>query len=81
MNLKTKLLDKIKKAKDEIKFFQENDTCPTCDQQITDNVKRGHVEKGSSKVLEIETALLEVDTRAPQGVHQYAWGISHRFSS
>jgi DNA repair exonuclease SbcCD ATPase subunit len=65
-NLKDKLLDRIKKAKNEIKFFEENDTCPTCDQSITGSVKTNHIERESSKVLEIEAALVEVDLQTKQ---------------
>ena len=65
-NIRTKLLDKIKRAKDEIKFYEENDTCPTCDQSLSQDVKTEHIEKRSSNILEIEAAIAEADVQAEQ---------------
>ena len=65
-NIRTKLLDKIKRAKDEIKFYEENDTCPTCDQSLSQDVKTEHIEKRSSNILEIEAAIAEADIQAEQ---------------
>ena len=65
-DIRAKLFDRIKKAKNEIEFFEENDTCPTCDQSITEDVKRSHVERGSSKLLEIEAAVAEADLQTKQ---------------
>ena len=65
-NIRTKLLDKIKRAKDEIKFYEVNDTCPTCDQSLSQNVKTEHIEKRSSNILEIEAAITEADIQAEQ---------------
>ena len=65
-NIRTKLLDKIKRAKDEINFYKENDTCPTCDQSLSQDVKTEHIEKRSSNILEIEAAIAEADVQAEQ---------------
>ena len=65
-NIRTKLLDKIKRAKDEINFYEENDTCPTCDQSLSQDVKTEHIEKRSSNILEIEAAIAEADVQAEQ---------------
>ena len=65
-NIRTKLLDKIKRAKDEINFYEENDTCPTCDQSLSQDVKNEHIEKRSSNILEIEAAIAEADVQAEQ---------------
>ena len=65
-NIRTKLLDKIKRAKDEINFYEENDTCPTCNQSLSQDVKTEHIEKRSSNILEIEAAIAEADIQAEQ---------------
>ena len=64
--IKTKLLDKIKRARDEIKFYEENDTCPTCNQSLSQDVKNEHIEKRSGNILEIETAITEADIQTKQ---------------
>jgi len=59
VNLTTKLLDRVKKAKDEIDFYENHDTCPTCSQNLTNEIKSDNIEKQSSKVSEIEEAISE----------------------
>ena len=39
------------------KFFEENDTCPTCEQDIDQNTKTYHLEKCKTKAGTIKTAL------------------------
>jgi DNA repair exonuclease SbcCD ATPase subunit len=55
--LTTKLLDKVKKAKDEIDFYETNDNCPTCSQPLSSEIKTNNIEKQSGKVSEIEKAI------------------------
>jgi DNA repair exonuclease SbcCD ATPase subunit len=70
------LTDRIKKAKNEINFYEEHDNCPTCNQNISDDLKTMTVEKHTHKIeavtsgldqinvkiTEVETRLTEIET-------------------
>lgn len=43
-----------KKFEKEIKFFQENKTCPTCSQNIDDSVKKGKILSNNLEISDIE---------------------------
>jgi len=47
----------IKKLVKEVKFFESNDTCPTCTQPITEETKASHIMDGKAKAQELNTAL------------------------
>lgn len=53
----SKLNDRIKKAKDEIEFYENNDSCPTCNQDISDTLKTAQIEKQTGKIDEVERAV------------------------
>ena len=57
LKIETKFGDKIKKYRREIKFFQDNDHCPTCDQDINTTIKKTKIEEGEQKVHEVTDAL------------------------
>ena len=57
INVVSKLNDRIKKAKDEIEFYENNDSCPTCNQDINDTLKTAQIEKQTSKIDEVEKAV------------------------
>lgn len=57
VNVVSKLNDRIKKAKDEIEFYENNDSCPTCNQDINDTLKTAQIEKQTSKIDEVEKAV------------------------
>ena len=57
VNVVSKLNDRIKKAKDEIEFYENNDTCPTCNQDINDSLKNSQVDKQTIKIGEVEEAI------------------------
>jgi len=59
--LTTKLVDRVKKANDEIHFYENNDNCPTCSQQLTGEIKTDNIEKQTNKVSEIEKAIEEAN--------------------
>jgi len=50
-----KIDNNITKLKKDIRFFNENDTCPTCDQQI--NNKEEKIEKYGAKMAEYEEGM------------------------
>ena len=47
----------IKKLVKEIRFFEENDTCPTCTQSITEETKSSHIVEGKARAKELNGAL------------------------
>jgi len=57
LNIESKLEDKTKKHKREIKFYQDNDHCPTCDQDIDDAIKSSKIHESQTKVDQITDAL------------------------
>ena len=53
--------DKIRKFKNSIEFYENNDSCPTCEQVITEDHKCKNVDKDKSKITEIENAMEKLD--------------------
>ena len=53
--------DKVKKIKREIKFYEDNDNCPTCEQAIDTDHKVQHLKKGNTKISEITDALSKLE--------------------
>jgi DNA repair exonuclease SbcCD ATPase subunit len=47
----------VKNIVTETKFFQDNDTCPTCSQPISEHIKMEKMSKASTKAKEIQSAL------------------------
>lgn len=43
------------------KFFEENDVCPTCTQEITDDIKRDKIAGAKIKAKELQSALSKLD--------------------
>jgi DNA repair exonuclease SbcCD ATPase subunit len=54
--VESKLEDKYKTLRKDIKFYKENDTCPTCKQDIDSVIKMGYIDCKHSKMIEIEAA-------------------------
>ena len=48
--------DKIKGLVEESRFYEDNDTCPTCDQDIDEELKTQKIESVKSKAQEIQKA-------------------------
>lgn len=55
-----KIKDNISKVEKEIAFYEENDTCPTCFQEITEAHKKQEVDSKKDKVAEMGSALGEM---------------------
>ena len=51
---------KIKKFDKDISFYENNDTCPTCDQDITDDTKSRKIEESVRQTGEIKKAGVEL---------------------
>ena len=69
-NIKWKMEEKSSKAEEEIKFFQENDDCPTCEQHIDEEFKEKAIENRQDKMMisacglvSLEAQLTEMEAR------------------
>ena len=62
-NLYRNLTDRIKKAKNEINFYEEHDNCPTCNQNISDDLETITVEKHTHKIEEVASALDQINEK------------------
>lgn len=58
--IKGKFQDKIDRLNHEIHFFHDNDTCPTCRQNIDDTFRNGSIETKTGELKKIEEALSEL---------------------
>ena len=45
----------------EVKFFEDNDICPTCDQSITIEVKNQRILTGKNKAKDLQEAMIKAD--------------------
>ena len=62
---KAKFNADVKKVVNDVKFFESNDTCPTCTQSITQETKDEHIVDGKRKSQELQTAI----DQAEEAVH------------
>ena len=60
ISVEGKLNDNYKKAIKEIKFYEDNDECPTCEQELNEEHKRKHLEEHQSKKAELSNAITEI---------------------
>ena len=58
---KTKFDTEIKKIVRDVKFFEKNDTCPSCNQAITEDTKNQHIHDGKEKAKEIKESYNEAE--------------------
>lgn len=58
---KVQFNSKISSLKKDINFFNDNDTCPTCEQTITDEFKSGAIGKRDSKTEQLNDGLLKLN--------------------
>jgi len=56
-----KLKEKIKKGNKRVEFFHDNCQCPTCDQEIDDNVKEKKIQDTNAILAKTETAIEELE--------------------
>jgi DNA repair exonuclease SbcCD ATPase subunit len=57
MQYNTQFMTDIKSVVKDAKFFEENCTCPTCTQQISDDIKKEKITKATTKARELSSAL------------------------
>jgi DNA repair exonuclease SbcCD ATPase subunit len=56
-----KLKEKIKKGNKRVTFFHENCNCPTCDQEIDDDVKEKKIQDTNAILAKTETAIQDLE--------------------
>ena len=56
-DLETKLKENYNKARKEIEFYQSNDECPTCKQDMDEEHKQSHIEEIDKKKEELQSAI------------------------
>ena len=60
-NIESRLEDKKKIVKKDIEFYANNDVCPTCTQDITDEIKTRQISDKNIKLEEIDTAFKKLE--------------------
>lgn len=58
--LERQLGENYKRAINDVKFYEENDDCPTCKQGLDHEHKAKHIEERQTKATEIQTALSSI---------------------
>jgi len=59
-SLLEKLKDRRKKVEEEILFYETNDNCPTCNQNLTEDFKSKTVETHTGKLREVDSAIEDI---------------------
>lgn len=60
LTIKSKFQDNIQKLNKEILFYETNDTCPTCSQEITEDAKNKGVVERQQKIEQIKNAEIKL---------------------
>ena len=63
LTLESKLENKVKHYKKDLKFYEENDECPTCHQDIPDDVAHNIINFKTEKIQEVTAALNELEIK------------------
>ena len=61
-SLESQLKSNIKKTKKDIGFYEDNNSCPVCDQEITDYHKDKKIETKNDKIDELESAINKISS-------------------
>lgn len=64
---------KIKKFDKDIAFYADNDTCPTCDQEITDDTKNRKLKETSESRQQIEDASVTLGLEIAKHYDEMTW--------
>ena len=57
LKIESKFEDKTKKLKNELKFYEQNDHCPTCTQEISLEIKETKINDNNQKIQDVVDAL------------------------
>ncbi len=63
LTLESKLENKVKQYKKDLKFYEEHDECPTCQQNIPDDVANSIINSKTEKIQEVSSALNELEIK------------------
>jgi DNA repair exonuclease SbcCD ATPase subunit len=58
--LKSQIQKKIQSLTKEVSFYEKNDSCPTCSQKIAEEFKQEAIDKGKTKVSEMDKAIADL---------------------
>ena len=61
-DIRNKLDSNVKKTRKEIVFYEDHDSCPTCQQDIPETFKLVEIEKKGAKIKEWQTGLEDVES-------------------
>ena len=73
---KTKFNTEVKKIVKEVQFFEKNDICPTCDQDITEETKAAHILEGKGRAKKLQAGI----NKADDGLQQAQEALSSALS-
>ncbi len=62
LDLERQLELALKKAEQDVLFYQENDDCPTCKQGLDEEHKKKHIKERKTKTVEIKKAINEISS-------------------
>lgn len=60
---KVKFSTKLSDNENFKKFYQDNDVCPTCKQDLTNEVKDTHIEKCDSEIAKMQSTISEIELK------------------
>ena len=61
LSLETQIESKLTKLKKQLKFYEENDSCDTCGQEIADEFKQKQIEVANSSISETTSGLEQLE--------------------
>jgi len=64
---------KIKKFDKDVKFYEDNDTCPTCDQEIAIDTKSRKIRETTESKREIEEGKLTLSSKITKHYDEMTW--------
>lgn len=76
-NYKTKFTTQATAIVKDLKFFEVNDTCPTCTQQIDPSVKDEKAKAAKEKATKLQSAIVEADTHITSTQEALSEVVSH----
>lgn len=72
----TEIKTKIKALVKETRFYENNQTCPTCEQDIDEQLKRGKVEQAKVTAAEFQSSLAKITEETAEVTERLAQGES-----
>ena len=70
LQYKATFASNIKTVVGDAKFYEENDACPTCSQQITEETRTSKMATAKAKAAELQSAIRKADEEAALVLHE-----------